>query len=195
MSSVTSAITASRLPELRAAVKRSMSSRTGSSVCMPPSSQPLPGAGRGLSVDRSRGAVIARRGLTGARCVEGRTAGVCREAFRRIPDAAGRSPEECSWAAWLFSESGLQLVNLADVLSELGVGGALADAGQRPADAFGAVWDDAGGDQGVEDLNVPGVEPCHHRGEVAARGCAVQRADRHRDDGMLALQGLRGERE
>jgi hypothetical protein len=29
----------------------------------------------------------------------------------------------------IFSELGLQLVNLADVLSELGVGGALADAG------------------------------------------------------------------
>jgi len=49
---------------------------------------------------------------------------------------------------------GLQLVDLADVLSELGVGGALADAGQRPADAVGAVGDDAGGDQGVEDLKV-----------------------------------------
>jgi hypothetical protein len=29
----------------------------------------------------------------------------------------------------IFSELGLQLVDLADVLSELGVGGALADAG------------------------------------------------------------------
>ena len=56
---------------------------------------------------------------------------------------------------------GLQLVDLADVLSELGVGGALADSGQRPADAFGAVGDDPSGDQGVEDLNVPRVEPCH----------------------------------
>jgi hypothetical protein len=55
----------------------------------------------------------------------------------------------------LLSELSLQLVDLADVLSELGVGGALADAGQRPADAFGAVGDDAGGDQGVEDLKVP----------------------------------------
>src|SRR6202034_1268258 len=93
----------------------------------------------------------------------------------------------------ISSELGLQLVNPADVLSELGVGGALADAGQRPADAVGAVGDDASGDQGVEDLNVPGAEPCHHRGEVGARGRAVQRADTHGDDGGLALTGPRGE--
>src|SRR6266852_5247324 len=43
MSPVTSAMTASRSWELRAAVKRSMRSRTGSSACMPPSFQPLPG--------------------------------------------------------------------------------------------------------------------------------------------------------
>ena len=62
----------------------------------------------------------------------------------------------------IFLELGLQLADLADVLSELGVGGALADAGQRPADAFCAVGDDAGGDQGVEDLNVAGFESGRH---------------------------------
>src|ERR1700733_9195108 len=94
------------------------------------------------------------------------------------------------WAGRNSSELGLQLVDLLDVLAEQGIGGALANAGQCPADAFGAVGDDARGDQGVEDLNVPGVEPGHHRGEVAARGRAVRRADRDRDDRMLALPGL-----
>lgn len=44
------------------------------------------------------------------------------EVVNRARLSPGRSGE-------IFSELGLQLVDLADVLSELGVGGTLADAG------------------------------------------------------------------
>src|SRR5215470_324097 len=60
MSSVTRSMVASRSWELRAAVKRSMRSRTGSSVCMRPSLQPLPRAGQdtpsGMDLARAIGA-------------------------------------------------------------------------------------------------------------------------------------------
>ena len=62
-----------------------------------------------------------------------------------------------------------------------------------PPDAVGAVRDDAGGDQGVESLQVLRVEPGHHRGEVAADGGAIRRADGHREDGALAFLRRDGE--
>jgi len=65
-------------------------------------------------------------------------------------------------------ELGLQGFDLAGVGAELFEGGALADAGQGPADGLGPAAGDAHGDQHVQRLQVLLAEPGHDRGEAGA---------------------------
>jgi urease accessory protein len=65
-------------------------------------------------------------------------------------------------------ELGLEGFYFAGVGSELFEGGALADAGQGPADGLGPAAGDADGDQHVERLQVLVAEPGHDRGEAGA---------------------------
>jgi hypothetical protein len=65
-------------------------------------------------------------------------------------------------------ELGLQGFYFAGVGAELLEGGALADAGQGPADGLGPAAGDADGDQRVEGLQVLLAEPGHDRGEAGA---------------------------
>ena len=65
-------------------------------------------------------------------------------------------------------ELGLQGFYFAGVGAELLEGGALADAGQGPADGLGPAAGNADGDQRVEGLQVLLAEPGHDRGEAGA---------------------------
>jgi hypothetical protein len=62
---------------------------------------------------------------------------------------------------------------VAGVFAQLLVGGARADAGQRPADGFRAVARDARGDQRVHDVQLWRLEPDHHVGELTIDGLAA----------------------
>jgi hypothetical protein len=67
-------------------------------------------------------------------------------------------------------ELGFEGFDFAGVGAELLEGGALADAGQRPADGLGAAAGDARRDQGVQRRHVFPAEPGHHRGQLGAVG-------------------------
>jgi urease accessory protein len=79
-------------------------------------------------------------------------------------------------------ELGLQGFDLAGVGAELLEGGALADAGQGPADGLGPAAGDADGDQRVERLQVLLAEPGHDRGEAGAAAPRAGRARAQLDD-------------
>jgi urease accessory protein len=79
-------------------------------------------------------------------------------------------------------ELGLQGFYFAGVGAELLEGGALADAGQGPADGLGPAAGDAHGDQHVERLQVLLAQPGHDRGEPGAAAPRAGRALAQLDD-------------